>query len=82
MRTTYIPNTLYRATIDNDCLFIVDDIQDKMILRISPIIPSREELKARNFDSVEEFQLVEIQRIIMEELQLESLDIEHLFIYK
>jgi hypothetical protein len=82
MRTSFIPNTLYRAVIDYDCLFIVDDVQDEMILRISPITPSSEELKARNFDSVEEFQLVEIQRIIMEELQLESLDIEHLFTFK
>ena len=82
MRTTYISNTTYRAVIDNDCLFIFDDFQDQMILRISPITPSREELKARNFDSVEEFQIVEIQRMIAEELQIESVNIAHLFTSK
>lgn len=71
MRTSHIPNTHYRVAIDNnDCLFIVDDYQDEMILRISPITASSEELKARNFDSIEEFQNVEIRRIIEEELQM------------
>jgi hypothetical protein len=70
MKTSHIPNTHYRVTIDNDCLFIVDDYQDKMILSISPITASSEELKARNFDSMEEFQNVEIRRIIEEELQM------------
>lgn len=71
MRTSHIPNTHYRVAIDdNDYLFIVDDYQDKMILSISPITASSEELKARNFDSIEEFQNVEIRRIIEEELQM------------
>ena len=71
MRTSHIPNTHYRVAIDNnDCLFIVDDYQDEMILRISPVTASSEELKARNFDSIEEFQNVEIRRIIEEELQM------------
>lgn len=79
MRTTYIPNTPYRAAVTEDSLFIFDDAKDQLILRISPITASQEELKIRNFDSVEEFQNVEIRRIVEEELQIDSVNISHLF---
>lgn len=80
MRTTYIPNTTLRASVQNDCLFVFNDVEDQLILTISSISPSLEELAARNFDSIEEFQNVEIRRILEEELQLESVNIEHLFV--
>lgn len=78
MRTTHIPNTSYRATLDNDCLFVFDDMNDELVLRITSITPSKEELKIRNFDSVEEFFKVEIQRMVAEELQLDSVDLHAL----
>lgn len=80
MRTTYIPNTNLRASVQNDCLFIFNDVEDQLILTISSMTPSSEELAARNFDSIEEFQNVEIRRILEEELQLESVNMDHLFL--
>jgi hypothetical protein len=79
MRTTYISNTLYRATISEDSLFIFDDVKDQLILTISSIVPSKEEMEVRNFDSVEEFFKVEIQRIVAEELELPYINLSHLF---
>lgn len=80
MRTSYIPNTpLYRAAVTEDTLYIFNDIEDELVLSISPITASSEEIEARGFDSLEEFQSVEIQRIIEEELQVKSINIDHLF---
>lgn len=80
MRTTFIPNSSYRAAVNEDTLFVFDDMRNKMIMSIYPITASPEELAARNFDSIQEFQNVEIQGIIAKELQLESVNIEHLFL--
>lgn len=69
MRTSYIPNTpLYRAAVTEDTLYVFNDREDKLVLSISPITASNEELEARGFDSLEEFQSVEIQRIIEDEI--------------
>jgi hypothetical protein len=80
MRTSYIPGALLRAAVNENDLFVFDDVKDQMILRISPISASSQELKARGYDSVEQFQKIEIQRMIAEELQLQSVNIEHLFV--
>ena len=80
MKTSYIANTQYRAAVTKDSLFIFDDVKDQMILHVSPISASSEELKARGYDSVQEFQKIDIQRMITEELQLQSVNIEHLFV--
>lgn len=78
MRTSYIPKTTYRAAIDSTSLYVFDDLNDKLILSISSIAPSKEEMKIRDFDTVEEFFKVEIQRIVAEELQLDTVDLHAL----